>query len=92
MDELFSRYMYFLRAKDGNKSSTTEALRKFYEREKYKQLKQPHAMSELKALALFWKSVVEQDKDKFSDDVLKRLFVLNYAPNGMWQNITSVYF
>src|SRR5574344_914531 len=92
MDELFSRYMYFLRAKDGNKSSTTEALRKFYERDKYKQLKQPYTMGELKALALFWKSVAEQDKDKFSEKALKRLFVLNYAPNGMWQNITSVYF
>lgn len=92
MDELFSRYMYFLRAKEGNKSSTTEGLRKFYEREKYKHLKQPHAMEELKALALFWKSVAEQDESKFSKEVLKRLFVLNYAPNGMWQNIVSVYF
>ncbi|OQX22745.1 MAG: hypothetical protein BWK80_29590 [Desulfobacteraceae bacterium IS3] len=92
MDELFTRYMYFLRSKDGIKSSTTEALRKFYERNKYKYLKQQHTISELKALALFWKSVSNQDKTRFSDGVLKRLFVLNYAPNGMWQNITSVYF
>ncbi|SHE85932.1 Uncharacterized conserved protein, contains ParB-like and HNH nuclease domains [Lampropedia hyalina DSM 16112] len=92
MDELFARYMYFLRAKEGNRSTTTEALRKFYERDKYKYLKQPGAMDVLKALALFWKSVRHQDKDRFSDDVRKRLFVLNYAPNGMWQNITSVYF
>ncbi len=92
MDELFTRYMYFLRAKEGNKSTTTEALRKFYERKKYQYLKQPHTISELKALALFWKSVSDQDKTRFSDGVLKQLFVLNYAPNGMWQNITSVYF
>jgi uncharacterized protein with ParB-like and HNH nuclease domain len=92
MDELFARYMYFLRAKEGNKSSTTEALRKFYERNKYQYLKQPHTIDELKALALFWESVSDQDKDRFSDNVLKRLFVLNYAPNGMWQHITSVYF
>ncbi len=92
MDELFTRYMYFLRSKEGIKSSTTEALRKFYERDKYKYLKQQHTISELKALALFWKSVSNQDKNRFSDGVLKRLFVLNYAPNGMWQNITSVYF
>lgn len=92
MDELFTRYMYFLRAKEGNKSTTTEALRKFYERNKYHYLKQQHTISELKALTLFWKSVTEQEKTRFSDGVLKRLFVLNYAPNGMWQNITSVYF
>ena len=92
MDELFTRYMYFLRAKEGNKSTTTEALRKFYERNKYQHLKQRHTISDLKALALFWKSVSDQDKNRFSDSVLKKLFVLNYAPNGMWQNITSVYF
>jgi len=92
MDELFARYMYFLRAKEGNKSSTTEALRKFYERNNYQYLKQPNTIDELKALALFWESVSDQDKNRFSDDVLKNLFVLNYAPNGMWQHITSVYF
>ena len=32
MDELFTRYMYYERAKQGNKSTTTEALRKFYEK------------------------------------------------------------
>lgn len=92
MDELFSRYMYFLRAKEGNKSTTTEALRKFYERNKYKYLKQPNTINELKKLALFWKSISYQNKERFSDDVLRKLFVLNYAPNGMWQNIISVYF
>ena len=35
MDELFTRYMYYERAKQGIKSSTTEALRKFYERNAY---------------------------------------------------------
>lgn len=92
MDELFARYMYFLRAKEGNKSSTTEALRKFYERNKYQYLKQPNTIDDLKALALFWESIADQDSTRFSDGVLKKLFVLNYAPNGMWQHITSVYF
>lgn len=92
LDELFTRYMYYLRAKEGNKSTTTEALRKFYERNKYQYLNKEHTIGDLKALALFWKSVSHQDKDRFSDDVLKKLFVLNYAPNGMWLHVTSVYF
>jgi len=92
MDELFTRYMYFLRAKEGNKSTTTEALRKFYERNKYKYLKKDKTVGELKALAYFWKSISRQDEERFSDDVLKKLFVQNYSPNGMWQHITSVYF
>ncbi len=92
MDELFARYMYYLRAKEGNKNTTTEGLRKFYERDNYYYLKQADTIDELKYLALFWESVAKQDKSRFSDWALKKLFVLNYAPNGMWQNITSVYF
>ncbi|WP_198159640.1 DUF1524 domain-containing protein [Picosynechococcus sp. PCC 7003] len=92
MDELFARYMYFLRAKEGNKSTTTEALRKFYERNKYQYFKKSETIFELKSLALFWKSIANQDKQRFSDLILKKLFVLTYAPNGMWQNIVSVYF
>lgn len=92
MDELFTRYMYYLRAKEGNKSTTTEALRKFYERNKYQYLKRPCAMSDLKSLANFWESVSEQDGSRFSDSALKKFFILSNAPNGMWQHITSVYF
>ncbi|MCT7959297.1 DUF262 domain-containing HNH endonuclease family protein [Laspinema sp. D1] len=92
MDDLFSRYMYFLRAKEGNKSSTTESLRKFYERNKYQYLKKENTIGDLKTLAIFWKSIILQDKGRFSDSILKKLFVLHFAPNGMWQNITSVYF
>lgn len=91
MNELFTRYMYFLRAREGNKNKT-EALRKFYERNKYQYLKEDNTLKNLKALALFWKSVSCQDKEQFSGDILKRFFILKYAPNGMWQNITSVYF
>lgn len=92
MDELFTRYMYYLRAKEGIKSSSTESLRKFYERGKYKYLKDETTLAGLKSLALFWENVAIQNKAIFSEETLKKLFVLNYAPNGMWQYITSVYF
>lgn len=35
MDELFTKYMYYLRAKQGNRKTTTEALRKFFEKNGY---------------------------------------------------------
>ena len=91
MDELFTRYMYFIRAKQGNKNTTTEALRKFYERDKYDLLKKDETLYDLERLADFWRRVSVQD-DSFSERVLRRLFVLNYAPNGMWTYLTSVYF
>jgi uncharacterized protein with ParB-like and HNH nuclease domain len=92
MDELFTRYMYYLRAKEKNKASTTEALRKFYERNGYSYLTKEGTLDDLEVLADFWKKISVQNREYFSERALKKLFVLNYAPNGMWQNITSVYF
>ncbi len=92
MDELFTRYMYYVRAKLGIKSSTTEALRKFYEKNSYALLKKEETFLDLITLAHFWEDVMNQDKDRFSFRILRCLFVLNYAPNGMWTYIVSVYF
>ena len=92
MDELFTRYMYYVRAKMGIKASTTEALRKFYERDGYALLKEQKTLDDLIVLAHFWEDVSNQDSDRFSQIILKKLFVLNYAPNGMWTYFVSVYF
>lgn len=92
MDELFTRYMYYERALQGNKSSTTEALRKFYERNDYEILKREDTLANLITLANFWEDVANQDSERFSKRILRLLFVLNYAPNGMWTYIVSVYF
>lgn len=92
MDELFTRYMYFKRAKMGIKSSTTEALRKFYEKDNYALLREANTLDDMITLAHFWEDVSNQDKDRFSQRILRLLFVLNYAPNGMWTYFVSVYF
>ena len=92
MDEAFTRYMYYERAKQGQKSSTTEALRKFYEKNSYALLKKDETFDNIIDLVNFWNDVELQNIDRFSDRVLKRLFVLHYAPNGMWAYIVSVYY
>ena len=92
MDELFTRYMYFARAKKGITTSTTEALRKFYEKDAYSLLKNDTTFNDLITLAHFWEDISNQDKDRFSEKILRKLFVLNFAPNGMWTYFLSVYF
>lgn len=92
MDELFTRYMYFERARLEIKSTTTEALRKFYEKDDYKLLKNEATFENLKVLATFWNDVANQEPSRFSKRILRCLFVLNYAPNGMWTYFVSVYF
>lgn len=88
MDELFTKYMYFERAKKGIRSSTTESLRTFYEKDSYSD----NVLQNLMDLARFWEDISNQDSKKFSQKVLKKLFILNYAPNGMWTYFLLVYF
>lgn len=72
MDDLFARYMYFIRAKrDNNKSTTTESLRKFYERDKYSILKQNSTFDDLKDLAQFWEDIADQNSKRFSENILR---------------------
>ena len=92
MDDLFARYMYYLRAKEGNKDTTTESLRRFYSKDKFARLRNDTAIEDLSSLVNFWQNVTEQDSNYFTADVVRLLFILNNAPNGMWQYLLSVYF
>lgn len=98
MDELFTRYMYYQRAKiDKTSSNSVEALRTFYARknggkQSYYILKRDETLYDLESLAEFWLAVEKQDSPRFSDSTLELLYVLNYAPNGMWALLVSVYF
>ena len=94
-DEIFTRYMYYERAKKGVRDYyTVEALRKFYEADGYKLFTENYeqTFSNLLSLANFWLSIHKRNEDVFSQRILRRLFVLSQAPNGMWTYITSVYF
>lgn len=92
MDELFTKYMYYERAKMRIDSSTTEALRKFYGKDNYSLLKNDTTFANLEDLASFWDDVYSQNEDRFSQRVLRALYVLCYAPNSMWGYILSVYY
>lgn len=90
MDELFTRYMYYERALEGNKNTTTQGLRDFYGRNAYALLKREETLDNLEALAVFWRKV--DTGEGFTERVLRQLFILRYAPNGMWTYIVSVWF
>lgn len=92
MDELFTRYMYYERSKQGIKRSTTEALRIFYSANNFALLKNKETLNNMELLADFWNDVLAQDDERFSDRILRQLFILNYAPNSMWTFFVSVYF
>ena len=90
LGEVFRRYMYYERAKAGVKDTTKEALRKFYEN--YNLLEQEGTLESVIDLTRFWRDVAAQNDERFTDKILSRLFVLKYAPNGVWTSIVSVYY
>lgn len=55
-------------------------------------MRKDETLENLIDLACFWNDVADQDNERFSEDVLKKLFVLNYAPNSMWTYFVSVYY
>lgn len=91
MDELFTRYMYYRRALMGIVDTTTRSLRAFYGEDSYAMLKNELTLDDLEGLLSFWRRVESLDDD-FSVRVRRRLFVLSYAPNGMWTYLLSVWF
>ena len=92
MDELFTRYMYYERARQGIRNTTTEALRKFYDKNEEKLLRNDETLGRLEQLAKFWEDVATQNEAVFSERVLRQLGVLRFAPNGMWTYLLSVYY
>lgn len=91
MDELFTRYMYYRRALLGVTDTTTRSLRAFYSENSYEMLKDERTLCDLESLLGFWKRA-ESPADEFAESVRRRLFVLSYAPNGMWTYLLSVWY
>lgn len=91
-DDLFMKYMYFLLAKSETKSDTFKGLRIYYEQNDYEILKSAKVFDDLEILANFWNAIALRDTERFSPQILKRLYVLSYAPYAIWENIVSLYF
>lgn len=92
VDDLFMRYMYYLLAKSAAKNDTFKGLRPFYEQDNYKILRSEETFENLVTLANFWDDVAKRNADRFSDRILKRLYILSHAPYNLWTYIVSIYF
>ena len=92
LDDLFMRYMYFLLAKSGTKNDTFKGLRPYYEKNGYEVLRKEETFEELVTLKNFWQDIFNRDETKFSNSILKKIFVLSYCPYSLWSYIVSLYF
>lgn len=91
VDDLFRRYMYYLMAREQIKNDTFPDMRDYYERDNYKVLQSDKTFDELETLARFWDDVTNRSHS-FSSRVLRRLYVLKWAPYNIWANVVSMYF
>ncbi len=91
LEELFTTYMYYLKAKNGSRTTSFKSLRKFYEQGNYKYL-QDETFEDLKSLADFWKNIYSRNYNRFSERVLRQLYILEYSPYAIWRHAVSAYF
>ena len=96
VDDLFMRYSYYAKTKkaveqDSRISETFSNMRDFYAENNYEILRDKEVYEDLETLAQFWDDVNNRS-NRFSPQVLKKLYVLNYSPYSVWSYVVSLYF
>ncbi len=96
VDDLFMRYMYYAKTKraikeNKNISDTFADMRDFYAKNNYEILLGEETFKDLDTLAKFWDDIADR-AERFSPQVLKRLYVLSYSPYSVWGYVVSLYF
>ena len=96
IQSLFYYYMFFLRAEENDKSSTTPGIRSYYTKNKNERLFDEHLMSNLDVLLNLWRVVNghEELDEKWSKNVsiLKALDILCSYPNEFWKYPVIIFY
>ena len=95
LDDIFTQYMYWLRAKNEIKDTTVPGLRKYFEQDKYKKLKNDEVINDVIALSDFWKVLFEKDTHNsfgVSTEAFKYIHCLEHFPNAFWKYNLTVFF
>lgn len=97
IQQLFYYYMFYLRAKENDVSSTTPGVRKYYLDNKSMRLFEPDLMEELKTVLNLWK-VINTNQDIPGEDwdnnnkIRKALDTLTSYPNEYWKYPVIIYY
>ena len=96
VDDLFMRYSYYAKTKKAVEQNcrineTFSDMRDFYSENNYEIFQNEETFKDLETLARFWDDVANRN-DRFSLQVLKKLYVLSYSPYSVWSYVVSLYF
>ncbi len=89
LQQMFTYYMFYLRAQMGNKETSTPALRKFFTENKDMRLRSPSLLEDVGMIVKLWSVIVNHEDipdEEWSSNIriLKGLDILSTYPNEMW--------
>lgn len=90
IQKLFYYYMFYLRAKDNDRKTTTPGLRKYFSNSNFYRLYDSELMDNLSAILNFWAvvnndEVIESESWSNNFEILKVLDILTSYPNEFWK-------
>lgn len=90
IQKLFYYYMFYLRALENDRKTTTPGLRKYYLSNQFNKLFEPNLMRNLNSILNFWSVVNNHEelaKEPWSSnfEILKLLDLLSSYPNEFWK-------
>ena len=99
IQQLFYYYMFYLRALENDRNSTTPGLRKYYSANKFKKLLEADILDDLRKILNIWKVIDDYSKNRIENeswsenkDILKVLDILTSYPNEFWKYPVIVYY
>ena len=99
IQQLFYYYMFYLRALENDRNSTTPGLRRYYSANKFKKLLETDILDDLRKILNIWKVIDDYSKNRIENeswsenkDILKVLDILTSYPNEFWKYPVIVYY
>ena len=97
IQKLFYYYMFYLRAKENDRNTTTPGIRKYYSQNQFEKLYQSDLLTNLRLLVSLWtvinnRIVVEGENWSENKEILKVLDSLSSYPNEFWKYPVVIYY
>lgn len=97
IQQLFYYHMFYQRALESDKVTTTPGLRKYYSANKFERILKPNILSNLRQILNLWevisnKNVIEDEEWSKNIEILKILDILTSYPNEFWKYPVIIYY